>query len=38
MGHNSVVLGHLISTGIPLVDKLSKGPPGFGVSQLGIKA
>ena len=38
MGHNSVVSCHSKSIGIPLVDKLSKGPPGFGVSQLGIKA
>ena len=33
MGHNSVVSGHMKSTGIPWVDWLSTGPPGFGVSQ-----
>ena len=38
MGHNSVVSGHLKSTGIPLVDGLSTGPPRFGVEQLGIRA
>ena len=38
MGHNSVVSGYLKSTGIPRVDGLSTGPPGFGASQLGIKA
>ena len=27
MGHNSVVLGHPKSTGIPRVDGLSTGPP-----------
>ena len=27
MGHNSVVSGQLKSTGIPLVDGLSTGPP-----------
>ena len=31
MGHNSVVLGHMKSTGILQVDGLSMGP-GFGVS------
>ena len=30
MGHNSVVLGHPKSKGIPQVDGLSTGPPGFG--------
>ena len=34
MGHNSVVLGHPKSTGIPRVDGLSMGPLGFGASQL----
>ena len=29
-GHNSVVLGHLKSTGIPRVDGLSIGPPDLG--------
>ena len=38
MGHNSVVSGHPKSIGILLVDWLSTGPMGFGVSQLGIKA
>ena len=33
MGHNSVVLGSPKSTGIPRVDGLSKGPPGFRASQ-----
>ena len=33
MGHNSVVSGYLKSIGIPLVDGLSTGPSGFGVSQ-----
>ena len=30
MGHNSVVSGHSKSTGIPLVDGLSMGPPNLG--------
>ena len=30
MGHNSVVSGHLKSTGIPRVDGLSTGPLDFG--------
>ena len=30
MGHNSVVSGHPKSTGIPLVDGLSTGPPDLG--------
>ena len=30
MGHNSVVSGHPISTGIPWVDGLSTGPPDLG--------
>ena len=34
MGHNSVVLSYLKSTGIPRVDGLSTGPPGFGASHL----
>ena len=38
MGHNSVVSGHLKSIGISRVDGLLTGPPGFGVSQLGIRA
>ena len=38
MRHNSVVSGYPKSTGIPLVDGLSTGPPSFGVSQLSIKA
>ena len=38
MGHNSVVSGSPKSIGIPLVDGLSMGPPGFRVSQLGIRA
>ena len=33
-----MVSGHLKSIGIPRVDGLSTGPPGFGVSQLGIRA
>ena len=33
MGHNSVVLGSPKSTGIPRVDGLSTGPPGFRASQ-----
>ena len=33
MGHNSVVSGYSKSIGIPLVDGLSMGPSGFGVSQ-----
>ena len=38
MGHNSVVSGHPKCTGILWVDGLSTGPPGFGASQLGIRA
>ena len=38
MGHDSVVLGHLKSTGIPRVDGLLIGPPDLGVSQLGTRA
>ena len=34
MGHNSVVLGYPNSTGIPRVDGLSMGLPGFRVSRL----
>ena len=34
MGHNSVVLGHSKSTGIPRVDGLSTGPLGFGASHI----
>ena len=30
MGHNSVILGHPKSTGIPRVDRLSTGPPDKG--------
>ena len=33
MGHNSVVSGYPKSTGIPQVDGLSMGPPGFRASQ-----
>ena len=33
MGHNSVVSSHPKSTGIQLVDGLSTGPSGFGVSH-----
>ena len=32
MGHNSVVSGYPKSIGIPRVDGLSTGPPGFGLS------
>ena len=32
MGHNSVVSGHLKSIGIPRVDWLLTGPPGFRAS------
>ena len=38
MGYNSAVLGHPKSIRITLVDRLSTGPPGFGVSLLGIRA
>ena len=34
MGYNSVVEGYLKSTGISLVDELSRGTLGFGASQL----
>ena len=37
MGHNSVVSSYPKSTGIPWVDGLSTGPPGFGSSQFGIR-
>ena len=38
MGHNSVVSGYPKSIGIPWVDGLSMGPPGFGAShELGTK-
>ena len=33
MGHNSVISGYLKSIGIPQVDELSIGPPGFGASH-----
>ena len=33
-----MVSGHPIFIGIPLVDGLSTGPLGFGVSHLGISA
>ena len=38
MGHNSVVSSYSKSIGIPRVDRLSKGPSGIRVSQLGIRA
>ena len=38
MGYNSVVSGHPKSIGIMRIDWLSTGPPGFGASQLGIRA
>ena len=38
MGHNSVVSGYPKSAGISRVDGLSTGSPGFGASQLGIRA
>ena len=38
MGHNSVISGYPKSIGIQWVDGLSTGPPGFGASQLGIRA
>ena len=38
MGRDMVVSRYAIRTGIPQVDGLSMGPPGFGVSQLGIRA
>ena len=38
MGCDMVVLRYAIPTGIPHVDGLSTGLPGFGVSQLGIRA
>ena len=34
MGHNSVVLGNLKSTGISQVDGLSTGPPNLGRHNL----
>ena len=34
MGHDSVVSGYPKSTGIPRVDELSTGPPGFGASHI----
>ena len=33
MGHNRVMSGYSKSTGIPQVDGLSTGPPGFGMSH-----
>ena len=33
MGRDMVVSRYAIPTGIPRIDKLSMGPPGFGVSQ-----
>ena len=33
MGHNGVVSGDPKSTGIPRVDRLSTGPPGFKASH-----
>ena len=38
MRHDMVVSRYVIPTGTHHVDGLSTGPPGFGVSQLGIKA
>ena len=38
MGRDMVVSIYAIHIGILHVDELSTGPPGFGVSQLGIKA
>ena len=38
MGHNMVVSIYEIPTGIPRVDELSMGPPGFGASKFGIRA
>ena len=38
MGHNQVVSGNPKSTGIPQVDRFSTGPPGFCMSQHGIRA
>ena len=38
MGHNGVVSGYPKSTGIPRVDGLLTGPPGFRASHLGIRA
>ena len=38
MRHNSVVSGHPKSIGIPWVDKVVNETPGFGESQLGIRA
>ena len=37
MGRDMVVSRDVIPTGIPCVDGLSTGPPGFGASQLGIR-
>ena len=36
MGRDLVVSRYAISIGISCVDRLSTGPPRFGVSQLGI--
>ena len=38
MGRDLVVSRYAIPTGILCVDGLSTGPPGFKVSQLGIRA
>ena len=38
MGCDTVVSRYAILTSIPQVEGLSTGPPGFGVSQLGIRA
>ena len=37
MRHDSVVSSNTISTSFPLVDGVSTGPSGFGVSQFGIR-
>ena len=34
MGHNNVISGHLKSTGIPYIDRLSMGPPEIRVSHI----
>ena len=38
MGHNNVVLSHPKFTGIPWVDGFVNGTPGFGASELSIRA
>ena len=38
MGHDLVVSRYAIPIGIPRVDELSKGPPRFASSYLGIRA